>query len=52
MDDHQRTSVPGLCAAGDVVSALNQISVATGHAALAATTIHNSLGIGARPEDP
>jgi thioredoxin reductase (NADPH) len=43
VDDHLRTSVPGLYAAGDVVSALNQISVATGHAAIASTTIHNSL---------
>lgn len=42
-DDHQRTTVPGLYAAGDVVSALNQISVATGHAAIAATAIHNGL---------
>jgi len=43
VDDHLRTSVPGLYAAGDVVSSLNQISVATGHAAIASTTIHNSL---------
>ena len=46
VDDHLRTSVAGLYAAGDVVSALNQISVATGHAAIAATDIHNQLGIG------
>jgi thioredoxin reductase (NADPH) len=43
VDDHQRTSVTGLYAAGDVVSDLHQISVATGHAAVAATDIHNSL---------
>ncbi|MGZ8217904.1 NAD(P)/FAD-dependent oxidoreductase [Methylomagnum sp.] len=43
VDDHQRTRVPGLYAAGDVVCSLNQISVATGQAAIAATTIHNSL---------
>jgi thioredoxin reductase (NADPH) len=43
VDAHQRTSVPGLYAAGDVVSALNQISVAVGHAAIAATHIHNHL---------
>ena len=49
VDDHLRTSVPGLYAAGDVVSALNQISVATGHAAIAATDIHNQLGTGASP---
>ena len=49
VDDHLRTSVPGLYAAGDVVSALNQISVATGHAAIAATDIHNQLGTGDSP---
>ena len=43
VDAHQRTSVPGLYAAGDVVAALNQLSVATGHAAIAATHIHNDL---------
>ncbi len=43
VDKHQRTSVPGLYAAGDVVRALNQISVAVGHAAIAATHIHNHL---------
>lgn len=42
-DEHLRTSVPGLYAAGDVVAALNQISVAVGHAAIAATHIHNRL---------
>ena len=41
--DHQETSVQGLYAAGDLVRGLNQISVATGEAALAATAIHNSL---------
>jgi thioredoxin reductase (NADPH) len=43
VDRHQRTSVPGLYAAGDVVSGLSQISVASGHAAIAATTINASL---------
>jgi thioredoxin reductase (NADPH) len=43
VDAHQRTSIEGLYAAGDVVSALDQIAVATGHAAIAATAIHNSL---------
>lgn len=38
-----QTSVPGLYAAGDVVNGLNQISVAAGHAAIAATSIHNRL---------
>lgn len=40
---HCRTTVAGLYAAGDVVSGLNQISVAMGHAAIAATDIHNEL---------
>jgi thioredoxin reductase (NADPH) len=43
VDDKQQTSVEGLYAAGDVVTDLHQISVATGHAAIAATAIHNSL---------
>ena len=43
VDDHQRTSVPGLFAVGDVVVGLNQISVAIGQAAIAATAIHNAL---------
>ena len=43
VDDRQRTSVEGLYGAGDVVSDLHQLSVATGHAAIAATAIHNSL---------
>ncbi|HZH42487.1 MAG TPA: NAD(P)/FAD-dependent oxidoreductase [Lysobacter sp.] len=43
VDAHQQTSVDGLYAIGDVVSALNQISVAVGHAALAATAVHNRL---------
>lgn len=43
VDVHQRTTVPGLYAIGDVVSALNQISVGVGHAAIAATDIHNAL---------
>jgi len=43
VDAHQQTSVDGLYAIGDVVSALNQISVAVGHAALAASDIHQRL---------
>jgi thioredoxin reductase (NADPH) len=43
VDQHQQTGVPGLLAAGDIVSDLNQISVAVGHAAVAATAIHNGL---------
>ncbi|HYH23681.1 MAG TPA: NAD(P)/FAD-dependent oxidoreductase [Azospirillum sp.] len=38
--EHQQTNVDGLYAIGDVVEGLNQISVAMGHAALAATSIH------------
>lgn len=44
VDDHQQTSVPSLYAAGDVASGLNQISVATGGAAIAASAMHLRLG--------
>lgn len=43
VDANQRTSIPGLYAVGDVVDSVNQISVAIGHAAIAATAIHNEL---------
>lgn len=43
VSDHQETSVAGLFAAGDLVRGLNQITVAAGEAAMAATTVHNSL---------
>jgi thioredoxin reductase (NADPH) len=43
VDQKQKTGVPSLFAAGDVVSDLHQISVAVGHAAVAATAIHNGL---------
>jgi thioredoxin reductase (NADPH) len=43
VDEHCQTSVPGLYAAGDVVAGLNQINVAAGEAAIAATAIHNRL---------
>jgi thioredoxin reductase (NADPH) len=43
VDDGQQTSVAGLYAIGDVVRGLNQISVAVGQAAVAATRIHNSM---------
>jgi thioredoxin reductase (NADPH) len=46
VDGHSQTSVRGLYAAGDIVRGLDQIVVAMGHAALAATHIHN------RCEDP
>ncbi len=43
VDGHLQTTVPGLYVAGDVAAGLNQISVAWGHAAIAATAIHNAL---------
>ena len=43
VDDHQRTSIPGLFAAGDVVKGLDQISHAMGEAGVAATAIRNLL---------
>ena len=43
VDDHQRTTVPGLYAAGDVTMGLDQISRAMGEASVAATTIRNDL---------
>ncbi|UXC93667.1 MULTISPECIES: NAD(P)/FAD-dependent oxidoreductase [Sphingobium] len=43
VDDHQRTSVPGLYAAGDVAKGLDQISHAMGEGGVAATTIRNDL---------
>ena len=42
-DSRQRTSVPGLYAAGDVVHGLDQISNAMGEGGVAATTIRNDL---------
>ncbi|HWI84111.1 NAD(P)/FAD-dependent oxidoreductase [Ramlibacter sp.] len=43
VDEHYETTVPGLYAAGDVAVDLNQINVAAGQAAIAATAIHNRL---------
>jgi thioredoxin reductase (NADPH) len=43
VDGHQRTSVDGLYAVGDVVVGINQITVSTGQAAVAATDVHNQL---------
>jgi thioredoxin reductase (NADPH) len=43
VDGHQRSSVPGLYAAGDVVLGLDQISHAMGEGGVAATTIRNDL---------
>ena len=42
-DSRQRLGLDGLYAAGDIVSGLDQISVAMGQAAVAATTLHNDL---------
>ena len=43
VDSQQRTNVPGLFAAGDVVKGLDQISHAMGEGGVAATTIRNYL---------
>lgn len=48
VDEHQRTSVEGLYAAGDVVRGLDQITVAQAEGAIAATAVHNYL-MQARP---
>jgi thioredoxin reductase (NADPH) len=47
VDPHQRTSVAGLYAAGDVVLGLDQISHAMGEGGVAATTIRNDLAAAA-----
>jgi thioredoxin reductase (NADPH) len=49
VDGHGATTVPGLYAIGDVTVGLNQIAVATGQAARAATHIHNRLPPALRP---
>jgi thioredoxin reductase (NADPH) len=41
VDEHNRTTVPGLYAAGGVVRGLDQVVVAMGHGAIASTDIHN-----------
>jgi thioredoxin reductase (NADPH) len=43
VDSQQETSVPGIYAAGDLVSQINQISVAFGQAAIASVSIQNRL---------
>jgi len=43
VDSHQRTSVTGLYAAGDVVVGVDQIGHAVGQATVAATTLRNDL---------
>jgi len=42
-DAHQRTSVEGCYAAGDIVTGLNQLGVAMAQAEIAAVDIHNRL---------
>ena len=51
VDAKQQTSVDGLYAIGDVVSGLNQISVAMGHAAIAASAIHQRLAPNFREDE-
>ena len=48
VDAHQMTSVEGLYAAGDVVKGLDQIAVAMGQGAVAATAMRNAI-CAARP---
>lgn len=43
VDPHQRTTIPGLYAAGDVAKGLDQISHAMGEAGVAATAMRNDL---------
>lgn len=43
VDEHQQTSIPGMYAIGDIVQGLNQMCVATGQAAVAASAIHQNL---------
>lgn len=50
VDAHGRSSVPGLYAAGDIVGGLDQLAVAVGQGAVAATAIHNALPL--RPRAP
>jgi thioredoxin reductase (NADPH) len=51
VDREQMTGVRGLFAIGDVVSGLNQISVAVGQAAIAATCVHGLLPFAPRDAD-
>ncbi|MBU8538193.1 NAD(P)/FAD-dependent oxidoreductase [Falsiroseomonas tokyonensis] len=51
VDGHNQTSVKGLYAAGDIVRGLDQIVVAMGHAAVAATHIHNRCELPTEDEE-
>ena len=42
-DDHQRTSIEGCYAAGDIVTGLNQLGVAMAQGEIAAVDIHNRI---------
>jgi thioredoxin reductase (NADPH) len=48
VDEYQQTTVEGVYAVSDVVSDLHQITVATCHAAVAATHIHKTLPANSR----
>jgi len=50
VDAHNRTSIPRLYAAGGVVKGLDQVVVAMGHAAIAATEIHNRCAVPTKEE--
>jgi thioredoxin reductase (NADPH) len=52
VDDHQRTSVPGLYAVGDVVQGMTQIGIAMGQAAIAASAINSRLARRLRASGP
>ena len=52
VDAKQRTSINGAYAIGDVTDGLDQIAVAMGQGAVAATAIHNSLDAPARDGQP
>jgi len=43
VEPDQQTCIPGLYAVGDMVNALNQMSLGVAHATVAATAIHKSL---------
>ena len=51
VDEHNETTVKGLYAAGGVVRGLDQIVVAMGHAAIAATDIHNRCDLPTEEEE-
>jgi thioredoxin reductase (NADPH) len=51
VDDHCQTTIKGLYAAGDIVRGLDQIVVAMGHAAVAATHIHNRCELPTEDEE-